>query len=108
MRLRTVSIGELPARAEKQSVHHHDAGGRRDRSADQYAVEAVDDGREAILAGEDAELGDARDPQLVGRVRPKVVLPAPIAQQVGRDRRDLPSRRSCSGGESTTLSWTEI
>lgn len=77
-----VSLAEPLARAEQRRVGHLGIGRGRYRPAQRHAAGAVHDGREARLAGGDAELGHVGDPQLVGLVGMEAV-PAPlVAQQV--------------------------
>ena len=77
-----VPFAKPPARADQGRVRHLGVGRRGDRPAQRHAAGAVRDGREARLAGGDAELGHVGDPQLVGLASMEVV-PAPlVAQQV--------------------------
>ena len=79
---------EPPTRADRGRVRHLGIGRGRYRPAQRYAVEAAHDGREAHLAGGDAELGHVDDPQLVGPVGPEAAL--------------APSSRGRLGGASET------
>lgn len=65
-----------------------------------HAAGAVRDGREARLAGGDAELGHVGDPQPVGLVGPETVLPLLVAQQVLGRLGNLAPRTSCSAASS--------
>ena len=77
-----LALLELGACAQKRRVRHLGARGRGDRPAYRHAVEAVDYRGEVGLSRGDAELRDVRYPELVRRVRPEVVLPALVPQQV--------------------------
>ena len=81
---------EPGACAQKRRVRHLRARGRGDRPAYRHAIEAADYRGEVGLSGGDAELRDVRYPELVGRTRPEVVLPAPVSQQVARRFGNLP------------------
>ena len=65
---------EPPTRADRGLVRHLGIGRGRYRPAQRHAVEAVHNGREARLAGGDAEPGHVGDPQLAGPVGPEAML----------------------------------